>query len=604
MKRITFWGFMALVCCLFSAPVHCLASDGMQPFVLVTDRFGSSNFSMINEDGTLTEQQALVRYTGSAEDNTYCNGVGDFDNDGVLDVIIAVGSDSGIVYRFGNIVDNGSFPQGEFTGPNRGLYPAKMAVADFDEDGNLDFIMTYDESESCDLFIGKGNMEFDEPIELTKTAPFYSTGADVGDFNGDGHADFVVVSYFGTTLACIHLGRGDGTFVKEEKFLDMSVSVAAADFDGDGLDDLALSYPGSWINIYISNRDSFEANGILSFDNVGMVWNHNLDQSPIDAWDFDGDEIQDLVVGSYRSGNGWTDIAVIKGLGGGQFIEYYDVISYGGAPHGLYYTHAAISAPTPFQPEMPEISNTPPVALISCDSPEVLAGQTIYVNDGGSYDDDGHIVSYAWDFGDGTTAEALAATEALATASAYYEAAEVLEAEHVYRAAGEYTITLTVTDDQGAVGSAEFLVKVSAITTDMRIFPRVLNLNSRSRRMHAWVTVPEGCDATQVGVDAIYVIDSDSQSQRVDLTNGNNSPVVKTNKWLARHNRFYIRFDRQATIKAIGTPSDQTTIRVEAYCNDGFPEFIADDTIRTIKRDRKKWGRWQRRCKRGPIKKR
>ena len=54
MKRITFWGFMALVCCLFSAPVHCLASDGMQPFVLVTDKFGSSNFSMINEDGTLT----------------------------------------------------------------------------------------------------------------------------------------------------------------------------------------------------------------------------------------------------------------------------------------------------------------------------------------------------------------------------------------------------------------------------------------------------------------------------------------------------------------------------------------------------------------------
>ena len=129
MKRITFWTFMALVCCIFSAPVHCLASDGMQPFVLVTDMFGSSNFSMSNGDGTLTEQQALVRYTGSAEDETYSNGIGDFDNDGVLDFVLAFGSELGIEYQFGKIVNNEFVPQGQMTGPDRYSYPAKMAVA-------------------------------------------------------------------------------------------------------------------------------------------------------------------------------------------------------------------------------------------------------------------------------------------------------------------------------------------------------------------------------------------------------------------------------------------------------------------------------------------
>lgn len=52
-----------------------------------------------------------------------------------------------------------------------------------------------------------------------------------------------------------------------------------------------------------------------------------------------------------------------------------------------------------------------------------------------SSDLDGQIVSYAWDFGDGNTAEGV-------------------EAVHEYAQMGNYTITLTVTDDKGATGTA------------------------------------------------------------------------------------------------------------------------------------------------------
>lgn len=52
----------------------------------------------------------------------------------------------------------------------------------------------------------------------------------------------------------------------------------------------------------------------------------------------------------------------------------------------------------------------------------------------GSYDPDGYIVSYYWDFGDGDTSE---------------EPNPI----HTYKEAGNYTVTLTVTDDDGVTSS-------------------------------------------------------------------------------------------------------------------------------------------------------
>ncbi|MGD2070829.1 MAG: S8 family serine peptidase [Gemmatimonadota bacterium] len=82
-------------------------------------------------------------------------------------------------------------------------------------------------------------------------------------------------------------------------------------------------------------------------------------------------------------------------------------------------------------------SNQPPTAAftyacddLSCDF------------DGTGYDPDGSIIAYEWTFGDGATGSA-------ATTS------------HTYATAGTYSVTLTVTDDDGATGSASQDVKVS-----------------------------------------------------------------------------------------------------------------------------------------------
>jgi PKD repeat protein len=73
----------------------------------------------------------------------------------------------------------------------------------------------------------------------------------------------------------------------------------------------------------------------------------------------------------------------------------------------------------------------------------VNTGEVIYFNASGSYDPDGSIESYFWDFGDGTNATGMTV-------------------EHAFDEAGNYTVILTVTDDDGASSTDDATKTVEA----------------------------------------------------------------------------------------------------------------------------------------------
>jgi len=81
----------------------------------------------------------------------------------------------------------------------------------------------------------------------------------------------------------------------------------------------------------------------------------------------------------------------------------------------------------------PNGGNLAPHAVASADRTAGRAPITINFSSSDSFDTDGQIVSYNWDFGDGTSS-----TEANPT--------------HIYNSAGRFTAKLTVTDNLGATG--------------------------------------------------------------------------------------------------------------------------------------------------------
>jgi len=84
--------------------------------------------------------------------------------------------------------------------------------------------------------------------------------------------------------------------------------------------------------------------------------------------------------------------------------------------------------------------NKPPVANAGPDQTG-LVGQTLNFDGSGSYDLDGTIDSYEWNFGDGSTASGVTVT-------------------HSYSAAGTYTVTLAVTDNGGATATDTASVEI------------------------------------------------------------------------------------------------------------------------------------------------
>ena len=82
-----------------------------------------------------------------------------------------------------------------------------------------------------------------------------------------------------------------------------------------------------------------------------------------------------------------------------------------------------------------------------------------------SSDVDGVIVSYTWDFGDGDTADGNFI-------------------EHEFIAAGDYTVVLTVTDDQGASSQDQIVMSIVDTPTANLLPIAIISANSQQRLMH------------------------------------------------------------------------------------------------------------------------
>jgi hypothetical protein len=173
------------------------------------------------------------------------------------------------------------------------LAPFHLAVADFDNDGLLDVVVANSGSGSISILIGDGAGGFGAAVSI----PVGDTPKAVvaGDFNRDGNAD-VAVSNFGSGDVWLLHGDGSGSFGPPLVFPVGSgpFKLATADFNGDGRLDLAVpNFNGGTVSVLLGDP----AAGLVPAGTIGV----GLNPRAVTVGDFDRDGLADLAVANMSS---------------------------------------------------------------------------------------------------------------------------------------------------------------------------------------------------------------------------------------------------------------------------------------------------------------
>jgi hypothetical protein len=241
-----------------------LNHDGRADFAdLVEDQFeiglgyGNGSFNHLDNKYLLSSGGAL---------QAQAMAIADFDQDGNLDIVFNEGAG---ILNFLKGKGDGTFSTrqqfAEF------VWFDEMTVADFNMDGNLDIVGTnneYPNWNAVSFFLGNGDGTFrsrsDYVVDATLTALIVLPAVVQDDFNHDGKPDIAVTlppfsnGVFGFGAVYVLIGNGDGTF-QPPQILPADrgpVSVVTGDFNGDHIVDLAAANQGSaTISLYLGDGD-------------------------------------------------------------------------------------------------------------------------------------------------------------------------------------------------------------------------------------------------------------------------------------------------------------------------------------------------------------
>ena len=225
--------------------------------------------------------------------------MGDFNNDGNLDFIAAdqnsntsifLGDGLGNFLLFTNYTTFGS-------------YQNTIVVGDFNGDGkdDLALVNNLDPFFSIKVAIGRGDGSFSAPSYYVLAGQPHDLC--IGDLNGDGKPDLVVCLDSSGYTFCVLMNNGNGTFGAPQYYGNVkSWSLALGDFNGDGrLDVVAKNYNTNSLMVFLNNGV-----GVFSSTNSIPV---GLNLAGIATADFNGDGkldilLRDDVTAKFLSGNG------------------------------------------------------------------------------------------------------------------------------------------------------------------------------------------------------------------------------------------------------------------------------------------------------------
>lgn len=327
-----------------SSPLAAAAGDfnGDQKLDLAVPNNDSDDVSVLfgNGDGTFLDSGAAFSL-GTEGQAPAAVAVGDFNNDGNLDIITAneIGSaETGSTVTV--LLGSGGTTFSEAKATVTGTSPESVVVGFFDGDDKLDAATADNFDDTVTILHGVGDGTFTTGQVVALEAGAQPIGLAVGDLDKDGKLDLVVTNSAGGGASAngsitVLKGNGDGTFTAQPEItgppatpgptptstsfnFDVPVAVAVGDLNGDGkLDLVVVNEDGDSVSILLGNGDlTFRA------PNPSSVSVGSLPESAVIA-DFNGDGKMDIATSISLD----DKVAVLVGNGDGTFMpaQTFDV---------------------------------------------------------------------------------------------------------------------------------------------------------------------------------------------------------------------------------------------------------------------------------------
>ncbi|CAF2841430.1 unnamed protein product [Rotaria sp. Silwood2] len=297
--------------------------DGSQPYSIALGDFNNDStldIVVVNRgtdnigiflgygDGSFSNQ---MTYTTGISSGPSAVAVGDFNNDSRLDIAVANYGTSNVGVLLG--YDNGTFSNQMIyeTGINSG--PNALAIGDFNNDGRLDIAVANYGTNNVGVFLGYGSGTFADQMTLPTGNNSGPRALVVYDFNKDGRQDIAVASYKGQNVG-IFLGYGNGNFSSQSIYPTGIYSypywLTVGDFNNDSIQDIvAVNYGGNNLGVFLGY-----GNGSFSSQ---MTYTTGISSRPVSLaiGDFNHDSRLDIAVANYGTNN----VGVLLGCGNGTF---------------------------------------------------------------------------------------------------------------------------------------------------------------------------------------------------------------------------------------------------------------------------------------------
>ena len=227
---------------------------------------------------------------------------GDYDNDGDLDLLLTGNDGSG--NRHGEIYRN----DGSDTFTDIGVslvkvYVSSVAWGDYDNDGDLDIVLTGQDAGLNRISKIYRNDGSDTFTDIGASLTGMSSGSVAwGDYDNDGDLDLLLSGLDGGANKISKIYRNDGS----DTFTDIGASLTGVsessgvwgDYDNDGdLDLLLAGYADGWVPLSAIYRN--DGSDTFTNTNASVIDVH----SPSLAWgDYDGDGDLDFLLTGFNSG--------------------------------------------------------------------------------------------------------------------------------------------------------------------------------------------------------------------------------------------------------------------------------------------------------------